>query len=168
MTDVDVNVHHRCTLVEHHSVLVSSVCEIGDADWHNRKREYRLSGCRRLMDLWCDAQGLTPLDVHEVTESDVVGYSWTVTVGKGDIHSDQSDPGVRDTWTFSARAGFWWRMFNRIRGAAGPPNDRTRGHLASVTPIRGLLPDRNEPVLPPLPPTCQTGTPWVDPWTTAD
>ncbi|AKF14333.1 hypothetical protein SEA_VINCENZO_71 [Mycobacterium phage Vincenzo] len=74
---------------------------------------------------WHDAHNLAPMDLARFVrvaadgKPAAVGVSWTVTVGRGDISTDQRLPGVMDAWRWSARFHHWRRVFNRLDGRQG-------------------------------------------------
>lgn len=155
-TDVGLTPVHSCDLVEDHTVLI----ELGDRDAPDA-----LTDCQVVIHDWCEAHGVEPMAFHEVNRFDsdktLIGYGFTVTVGRGQLSLDQSaaEPGEDDDWTFSARVGHWWRLFNTIRNTPLVHTHAKRHHLATVTPIK-----RSGPEVPPLPVTCRTEEPWTDPW----
>lgn len=138
---------HSCELVENHVILAQVSYETGAGQWEAIEREVVRAECEADMNAWCEAHQLSPLSIHQIEQrrltdgAEFVGISWTVTIGKGTgITAD--DPIEAGEWTFSSRAGHWWRFLNLIRGhgiASGPGIIKHQGkplrHLASVTEL---------------------------------
>lgn len=140
---------HSCELVENHVILAQVSYETGAGQWEAIEREVVRAECESDMNDWCEAHQLSPLSIHQIEQrrptdgAEFVGISWTVTVGKGTgITTD--GPIEAGEWTFSGRAGYWWRFLNVIRGrgadtviadaGAAGPGLRHQGHV----PVRHL------------------------------
>lgn len=68
------------------------------------------------------------------TVGNQVGVAFDVVVGRGDIALDQRQPGVLDTWTWSAGMTEWWRRW-LPGGRQGRVIARPRDGIASVTAL---------------------------------
>lgn len=172
-------VTHTCKLIEQHTALTPLTYETGDGQWMTLEREETLARAHRNMRAWCDVSGLEPMhervvEISQPSGGCLIGYEWVVVIGvTANIHLDPGGVMEKADWTFSARVNYWSRFLSHIR--EGTWNRETSWskpdrHLASVTPIRGLLPDSTPPghgigpsLPPPLPPTCRIDTPWADP-----
>jgi hypothetical protein len=93
--------HHTCELVEHHDIVMPLA---------GRDINVVIGQCRLAAEDWAESQGLAIVGaISSLSRADgTVGVTFDVFVGNGQIHSDQTMPGVLDTWTFSGRLD-WWR-----------------------------------------------------------
>lgn len=142
---------HRAELIEQHEITEVMPLE---AMIHSPGSD-AVARCIVGMNDWCTAHDLEPMSVREVRkrldmDNGLVGVTWNVTVGKGEISPNQTDPGALDEWVWSARVHWWHRVLSRADGRQGRSlseiKQRTRNpfkmiadandaRLASVTPI---------------------------------
>lgn len=142
--DHEMALTHTCSLTERHEItraLVQRGFALPPSDY-----DEAIADSHRQAEVWSTAHGLEIVSGSAIerrrTKDGVtiidVGYTFTVTVGKGDIHLDQRTPGVLDTWRWSARFEWWRKVFNRMDGRQGR-------HLAEVSKIRTTTYDPQHP-----------------------
>jgi hypothetical protein len=129
-TSTNPGIRHTCELVEGHTIEVL-ISAVGDEDTAHNVAYMRAQR-------WLSAHGLeAEIEGDPTAEDGYAGVYFEITVGKGDIHQDQSTPGVLDSWRWSARFDWWRKVFNRMDGRQGR-------HLAEVSKLRTTTYDPNQ------------------------
>lgn len=120
---------HLCELVERHEI--STV--VPDREPNIGDYQDVVDECRYRALKWADAHGLELGDLRQFTrtaahhnDGPAVGVTFTVTVGRGVVDTDQSVPGLGDRWQWSSRRDWW---LHRWRGSV------TTAHLRRRRPL---------------------------------
>ncbi|AYB70611.1 hypothetical protein SEA_SERENDIPITOUS_70 [Mycobacterium phage Serendipitous] len=134
----DLRVSHSSTLLEQHRITLP-VGATGDnvavarlhAEAYARARGFELS-----------AGSIGVVSRLGKLGDEYLGVTFDVVVGKGDISTNQSVPGVLDRWTWSGGALQWWRkVLGNGDGRQGRVlarlDERDRGRRVVPGPWRG-------------------------------